>query len=413
MVGCDLAAQGANQTARVTEGAGMPAIPALAGGNHDAAPVIHSALTAGQAVFLPCGTYSIRSTLEIPAGAQLHGAGYCTVLRIDSTGDVGLLANAATDVDIRNLSIMDGVTRHADDVRLYHTRGVSLSGVWVRQTAHAASISLHLMGVLDTRMDNVTLISDGIAGYGILLDGDAGGTNGTYLTNVSTQGYLSGLRVNWAGSTFLDGGRYTGAYGAGISVAPDSAHLIYGGIHAEAVDTFRATGIHVSGNQGDGMELVGDAPVTKIRLTGIESSGNGISRGDQSYMGNGLYVANASVNGLLVQGDDFHSNYGNGLLVENGKNIIVSGNTILNNSVMESRGSNGVTIGGNVSRMTLQDNVIGTDAMQAMAANQAWGVYSLSVNYITVVGNRLHGNGTGNFYILPGGLVTNTHNVTD
>lgn len=388
-------------------------VASLDSAGFDAAPAINAALAAGNAVYLPKGTYSIQSPIVMPSGSRIYGSGPSTLLRIDGASTIGLSVSGMSDVDIADLSIAPGVDREADDVQLYHSTRVFLTNVRWLQTAFQSYTSLHIMGASDTHVINATMISSGTRGYGILVDGDSYASSRTHLTNIYTWGYLDGLKVNWSSGLFLDGGNYTHAYGAGISVAPDTAHRIYAVVASETVDNLRAHEVRAYSNLGHGWEFAGDGSITEVALTNSGGSQNGVSSGDQSYIGNGMYVSNPSLDGLSVTGSDFHSNMGNGLLFEQGRHITVTGNTIFNNSAYEKNGSNGITITAAASYISLMGNMIGSGGVTSTAANQGWGVYATSSDHLLAVGNALSGNNLGGLYSLTDGTNTNANNTTD
>jgi hypothetical protein len=399
------------------------------------AATIVSATAGGINIWFPGGQYYISSTLTVTSGYVGFvgdGAGKTTIIRNTAFGDSLLFNNSG---DIYNCSV-NGIT-------FYHNPdlGYAMTG------AH-----IHFISPLRFIVDDCDLQN---GQYGLTVEGGLYG----YINNVRCQGYyvpsstpynsfvgfyfkattnttdtpiptiinVTNCQMNQSGIATPPAVRYGYQYGTVINAA-EEIHFtnctFNGGILDEVFlqllsgasaysilevtfnscffDTYAETyAVYL-----DSSASTNGAIISRIRFD--QCGFNGESVTPATPPGNGLYVvglnsaatpAMALVD-LSIVGCTFMAFYQDAIVINSGNLISISSNAIYDNNYSNNSTSNGITIGSNVTKFKINDNIIGGSV--GTTSKQRYGVSiaagsggTYSTSDFTIENNDVTNNTTG------------------
>jgi len=345
---------------------------------------IQAALNSGSLyVFVPQGTYKIATTLTIPSGVEIFGCGNSSVLSL--AADTTMLTTTGSNVVIRdirlngNKSTYNGTNNNAIYVNWVSVAGSNckISDVSIINIAGAGIIGLasSTTASSDVWIENCNIENTGT--HGIITQ--------DYISNV----WIIGNKVKNTGLLFADRPGITASRdGSNVTISnnicigsPSALGASVHGISVDGTTNSSVTGNIILGWIGYGIEIgfctncnisgntVTDVKNAGIALSGIQStsqvstnvtiSGNTITsstaEGIYSFITGGtgiifqqnISVVGNTINGsttgsgismglcniLSITGNSIYNNYLSGIYTLDCKNVLTSGNTVVNNNV--------------------------------------------------------------------------------
>jgi hypothetical protein len=371
-------------------------------------------------VWLPAGEYVVSSTLTVTSGYVGiigDGAGRTLIARNAAYGDTIRFNNGAI---IYNCAVK-GITFYHDT-----NLGNAMTGAHINAIAPLQFI-----------VDDCILLN---GAYGLLL---AGGVY-VYINNVRLQGYyVSGSTpynslvgfyfvattntgavplptiVNITNCQMNSSGIYTGyQYGTVInaceemhftnctfnggvlsevqigqtSSASDILEITFNSCFFDTYDETYAVFITALASTNDSKFI------SRIRFE--ECGFNGENVTPTTPPGNGLYVVGRNANSnikvcdLQIVGCTFQAFYQDAIVIEGGDFISISSNTIYDNNYSNNATSNGITLTSTVTKVKINDNIIG--GILGSTSKQRYGIsVGSSVSGVTVENNDVTNNTTG------------------
>jgi hypothetical protein len=240
-------------------------------------------------------------------------------------------------------------------------------------------------------MDGILLSSAGSSVAANLIGTDATGTSaiGNTIGGVLVEGNGNLIGAGFFGAA---GNTISGNTGYGVTVADGFAGNI---ILANLIGT-NSAGDTALGNGGDGVVVNGTSnTIGEPGFANVISGnqGNGVLISQLSAGGGSSNIVQFNRIGTDATGATAIANHQDGVLIQNGSNNVVVGNTISGN------GMDGVGISGTGTGNLVQTNLIGTDATGATAVGNAGAGVHLAASSNTIGGTAA---GTGN--IISGNL---------
>lgn len=351
----------------------------------DAAPVINAALAAGVSVQLPCGTYTIGGPLTAVArdGARLVGTEGCTVFNI---------AFAAGDV-IHLTGHFQTVRDIAFNATVSHTSG---AGVHQDKTSFNVMDRLAFYGLWSTDamlMDgsNTTFINDFNCSNGPLFQISSfrpGGACIHVVGNAVEVHIKHGLAARFDAGIRVSYG--SGVYAEGVDALQNGHGVLFDPGAGQSVFGIQMTNVLGDTSYADNWLFSGTGPISDVQLANCWASSSGT--------GNGMALTNPTLDGLHISNSLFLGNWGDGLNIVTGKNIVVSGSAAEYNNVTNASAGNGFHLQAGVSRVTMTGNragLGGTYSYVGGVTNHQLAGISVEAgagDYLTFTGNNLVGN---------------------
>lgn len=352
--------------------------------------VLNAALAAGaRHIRIPCGEYTISTTVALTGTQQIEGAGRCVQLFVASpTADIFVVTGSYNSVG--NFSITTAVTRTAGAVfRLSDAFHTVVDHVIVDRTS--ASVSwywgLVVAGANDSHISDVEMRPGGTQSA-IVLTGTDQRAEDTYLSLMNINGWQNDVELQWSSGAYLSNMDLLGATGYGVLFDPGAG---------QEVDGTRATQVLSDSNTQDGWHFGGTGGITETSLVNCWGATNGMSPGTSTIVANatGLNVTNPNTNNLSVTASEFHSNTAQGIYVGAGKNIVINGNSLFANGLagatsLTSGGTmyDGIMIDVGASYVTANGNMGGVGGINAgTPSHQRYLINNVSTGYVTMIGN--------------------------
>ncbi len=285
----------------------------------DDSSALQAAVNVSSAVYFPCGTYKSESlTVTSRSGVKLWGAGWCTVLKLNtSIGGTLINLSSSTDVEVRDF-VLDGSST-SDTNNAWNC--LSMDGCQRCSVIHNKMINcmgdgIHMVSA--TRSSSHNTISGnyitGVSGNGINCfntnqDEDDILDNEIYVSNAASgqagQMELTNSRI--MGNVF-DGGSSIGLTLAGDGSANRADNLVlgnrfYGGTYALEFGSFQ-DGTTVIGNHIEGSKSGGQSAL-KASVGGSGKSGQITIVGNSIYHGSEAVTFPANGSSAWL----FNSNY--------------------------------------------------------------------------------------------------------
>lgn len=339
--------------------------------------------------------YTFTSTVPLPTGIHIRGAGQAT--RIRAVGDIFAFEVVGSYVAVANL-LLEGANPQTtdgggisfaraghnvavDDVTFGHNLGVGLD---VAPTGGNNGIyffrHLRWNGILNNRIG--IRIGDGLHH---VTDISINGMSGTAATpgdmGVWIQANKDVDTVNIRELTLIQGG--TGIQ-VGPGVAGPSAVTGFSLTDAPAIESMSEYGVLIQS-------------ANNVRLSNISLAQN---RG-------GLGIG-SGVRGLMLSGSTIHANRGDGITMWSGASgAIIANNLVADNNLSNATWGFGISIGGGVSDFTIANNRIGNSLVWGNSGNQRYCIYLASgaSNRYSIKGNSCLGHTYGDA-IVDGGSGT-------
>ncbi len=168
---------------------------------------------------------------------------------------------------------------------------------------------------------------------------------------------------------------------AGVMIYPQTAGSLVTAVFMKGVASDTSSG-------GSGFYFGGPNAITNVTMVGCWSCTNKVD---------GIYINNANLNGLSIEGSIVMNNQNHGIEYIAGTNVLIEGNQIFCNSQSGSGLYNGIYMSGGQTGFTIQGNSIGNGGSVAGLNKQAYGIYMAAgaTGYYAITGNIILGNVTG------------------
>ena len=405
----------------------------------------NTAVSGGQTVYFPAGTYKVTSALTTVTreGVTLRGDGpRATVIAMASaTGNTMTLGSGAQFASIREMAFMPSVFR-TSGYEIYIVGGFAPiiysifiefgnNGIGVNQTTRASIENVQLRYLTGTQgiwFSGTTGRSDGLFIKDLVCDnpypssspssaawtsyqvyhtyatGDVFTANG-WVWQVTTGG-ASGLTppaaptgTNWYSTSVVIG---VSAYARAVCstsltwILMDSRAYSLTGVGIVLIDGYN--GFKMINSMG-GSNYPSWAFFYDLETDHTYDSGASLEAGygfhsDGSYIGssltgNGITLTSSWLGEVTIQGTRVFGNAQHGILVNAGTNTKVTDNIICVNSVASSGSYNGVTVAANINSFTISGNSVGLTPTSS-SSGQSYGIYVSA--------------GTSDYYIIQGNL---------
>jgi len=390
----------------------------------DVGAVINRAFAAGaQRVRIPCGDYLITTTIKVSDRQTLMGDGMCTALFASgSEGDV--IDAKGSFATIRDIRLVNAHTKSGGAViaanQTFHLviEHIDIDSIDV-DTTWWNGIALY--GANDTHI-NDSEIRPGGRNAAVQLSGtpETGRSEDSYISHTNINGWKTNLELSWSSGAYLSNMDVLSAKGSGVLFDPSSS---------QEVDGTRAVQVLSDSNEREGWFFAGVGAITETNLSNCWSATNGYLPNSSKVANSvdGLLVSNERVDNLTISGSEFHSNTGNGININVGKNIIIMGNSLFMNGVagaaalpdliQEKREYDGILIEKGASHVLINSNIGGYGGIKNTedVNHQRFLIENRSKNYISIssnIGNRNWG-GVLNSKFQTEGNVSIDHNIGD
>ena len=405
----------------------------------------NTAVSGGQTVYFPAGTYKVTSALTTVTreGVTLRGDGpRATVIAMASaTGNTMTLGSGAQFASIREMAFMPSVFR-TSGYEIYIVGGFAPiiysifiefgnNGIGVNQTTRASIENVQLRYLTGTQgiwFSGTTGRSDGLFIKDLVCDnpypssspssaawtsyqvyhtyatGDVFTANG-WVWQVTTGG-ASGLTApaaptgtNWYSTSVVIG---VSAYARAVCstsltwILMDSRAYSLTGVGIVLIDGYN--GFKMINSMG-GSNYPSWAFFYDLETDHTYDSGASLEAGygfhsDGSYIGssltgNGITLTSSWLGEVTIQGTRVFGNAQHGILVNAGTNTKITDNIICVNSVASSGSYNGVTVAANINSFTISGNSVGLTPTSS-SSGQSYGIYVSA--------------GTSDYYIIQGNL---------
>lgn len=357
---------------------------AVGDGTTDDTDAIQNALNSGSLfVFVPQGTYNITSTLTIPTGIEFYGCDTSSVLSL--AANASMITTTGSNVVIRNIKLNgNSSTYNNTNNNAIYVNWTSISGY---------NIKINNVSILNIAGAGViALASSGTASNDVWIENCSIENTGTH--GIIAQDYISNVwilanKVKYTGLLVADRPGITASrYGSNVTISNNicigSPSALGVSVHGISVDTTinsSVTGNTISGWIGYGIEVgfctnctVSANTITNVGNSGIvlsadqatlqintnvTISGNTITSptaaGIYSFITGGtgtLFNKNISIIGntingsvtnngiymglcniLSITGNSVYNSYLSGVYILDCKNVLTSGNTVVNNNI--------------------------------------------------------------------------------
>jgi parallel beta-helix repeat protein len=345
---------------------------------------IQAALNSGSLyVFVPQGTYKIATTLTIPSGVEIFGCGNSSVLSL--AADTTMLTTTGSNVVIRDIRLNGNSSTYNDpNNNAIYVNWVSVAGSNCK-ISDVSIINIAGAGVIGLASSTTASSDVWIENCNIENTGTHGIITQDYISNV----WIIGNKVKNTGLLFADRPGITASRdGSNVTISnnicigsPSALGTSVHGISVDGTTNASVTGNILLGWIGYGIEVgfstnctisgntVTDVGNAGIALSGIQStsqvstnvtiSGNTITSpiagGIYSFITGGtgtifhqnISVVGNTINGsttnsginmelcniLSITGNSIYNNYLSGVYTLDCKNVLTSGNTVVNNNV--------------------------------------------------------------------------------
>ncbi|MGE2836530.1 right-handed parallel beta-helix repeat-containing protein [Mycobacterium sp. SMC-4] len=351
-----------------------------------------NAAQAGDTVYIPKGTYHIRSTIKLKSGVSLIG---------ESREDTVLAGNSLWSSPHAMIYAPPGVTNLTiSSFTITKASGMSFkAGVRLGSEGDGALVSrivvkdlfvekfqrfgIQLQNAYQVLVDgnvvrNATALGGGGSGYGIMID-QSRSSNNWIRNNEVGPVIRHAILVQSAHHNLIEHNRITGAVSGAIDLHGEDEYS--NEIRYNTISDCVPNGTSISPN-GAGIE-VGEFSGVIGSTTKHDNSGpmNWIHHNVVYNCACGVRVVNNS-NHTYIEDNVFYDNWGSGILADLAplKNLYISGNEIYNNK------GNGITLH-DVSEAVLEDNIIRDNGRYGIWTNAGVTDYEIVGN--TLTDNRL------------------------
>lgn len=377
---------------------------ATGNGVTDDAASIQSALDSGaKSVFIPPGEYRVNTTLEIPSDVEVYGVGGSSIIalgadtniiKIDGTSNVYLHdfavdGKSATYTDANNNAVFI-------DWRVTAGENVKLENLHIHSTGGAGIIGLAAVGTPSTDVQILNCKVEDTGTHGIILQ--------DYISDVLIRGNtVKSSGLNFADRPGITASRYGNNVIVSDNVCVGSASALGTSVHGISIDgTENATcagnivydwkgyGIEVGGVtngafQGNSVSNCDRAAIamsgsvsSTIKNINIAVTGNTLNSnnaqgiyafmtgGNSSYLHENITVSGNVINGtvsnagidlnfidrITVANNSVYDAFLSGVLIDNCKEINITGNTAVNNNCVAIKDVTSITLSGTTATVT-------------------------------------------------------------
>lgn len=358
--------------------------------NDDATAIQNAigAASAGDTVYIPNGTYHVKSIILLKTGVSVAGQSRDgTVLAAAYKTSPHAVLYAAPGVNNLNLSSLTVTVASgqvfAAGVRLGQTGSGQVSRIAVKDllVEKHQRFGIELQNAQHVLVDsniikNASALDGGGSGYGVLID--QSGSNNNWVTNnvigpVIRHGILAQYKAN---HNLIDHNTIFGAVSSGIDMHGEDEHS--NEISYNKVSDCVRNGTSVSPN-GGGIEVGEFSGIAGVTFMHDNSGPNNwIHHNDVSNCTYGLRITNNS-NNTFIEDNTFHDNLVSGIQADLAplKNLYLLRNQIRDNA-------SGVLVT-NVKPAVVQENSITNNAKYGLWTNSGVTGYTITDN--TVTGN--------------------------
>lgn len=353
-----------------------------ANADSDLGAIINLMITNGiKNIYIPNGNWNINTTINVNVNnIMIEGAGHGTILSSTNSSSPLLELNAVSDIIISNITLSTSVDRNVPLMYNTNTFRCFFNNFMCLEGSGKDYGAVTLDGCNDTHFTDCEFHSSSGIGNGLFLTGTSQRCEDTFISNMNIVGYNVGIYLDWSSGNYFSNMDILSNNSQGILFQPASNH---------EVDGTRCVNILSDGNTSNGWEFSGSGTITETSLCGCWGSTNG----DSGANSDGLYISNGNVNGLTIIGFEAHSNTANGIAIENGSNINISGSTIFHNGLNATTNTQyqGIMIDTLASFVVVSNNVIGRGGINAgQVPKETYGINIQSVNHIIVTNNIIN-----------------------
>lgn len=318
------------------------------GATNDTA-AIQAAIDASACVYFPAGTYKISSPLTIPANAYLFGAGWSSIIKTDAaaTRFIMVLVDTATEQDgptIRDLAF-DGSSKGQLDAGLIQLNG-AIGFVCERLYVHSAgtageSASQGVNGIAAAvdglgNAGSIGVIRDCLiesctkAGINVSTETSGVLVEGNTVRNCTGNTETPGIQVAGGYNTRIIGNRVHGCQGSGIILGTTGGVGTYRHPRYAVVMGNQCSGNGTGSVSGHGIYIGNLAGQSDVFGRMVLAHNVCYENGATYTSGAGIRVENQDA--LVIEGNLLYSNKSAGLVIQNCRNVQVSGGLIEDNN---------------------------------------------------------------------------------
>lgn len=375
----------------------------------------------GAAVYFPAGSYLVSATLTIQDdNITLHGDGR----------DLSIISRNAAyahTLDIDNGAILQNI--RIEGLSFYHDIGPGnvMSGAHIRADAvtyltirdvritHGA-YGVILLGCVYAKIENAHLYGDYVAATP-----SKNGTTALYLQKTSNAGAVeiptivnisecqvngAGVAASWQYGCVINAGEEVHFTNCTFNAGPVTNMLLQQLSDNKAIyeitftncffDASMQRSVWIDGSAGNGTQNI-----SRVRFVGCGFNGEAFT--PPSGPGIGLFVDGTArggtysqvLHGMEIIGCSFQGQYAEGVVLNGGVDITISGSTWKDNNISNAAGKDNLVIGAAVSNITVTGNNIGgTTGTGTGLAKYGISIANGATN-VTIVGNNLSRNTTG------------------
>jgi hypothetical protein len=369
------------------------------------AQVINAVINAarpGDVVYIPNGTYHIKSTINLKTGVSLVGQSRDNTVLAGASGDTQLPAMIYAAPGVNNLTVssfkitLASGKAYKAGVRLGSTGGGPLSRIVVKnlfvEKFERFGVELHNANnvLVDSNIiKNATALDGGGQGYGVVID-EALSSNNWIRNNTIGPVIRHAILIQRAHNNLIENNRITGTVSGAIDLHGEDEYA--NEIRYNTISDGVRNGTTVSPN-GAGIEVGEYSGVIGTDLMHDNSGpGNWIHHNTVYNYSYGLRIMNNS-NYTYIEDNVFRNNSGPGILADLAplNNLYLSRNQVNNNA-------HGIILY-DVTQAVVTDNIVRYNSGYGIAINPGTTDYVITGNTVTNNGVNVYLTNTNGTYI--------------